>query len=50
MADPKTTAGLTPDPLGVWFDSIPPNIKRKLSIDDLMKLWRLANEAIGVKP
>lgn len=41
-----TTAGLPPDPLGVWFNSIPASIKRKLSLDDLMKLWRLANEAI----
>jgi hypothetical protein len=44
-----TMTGLPPDPLGVWFDSIPASIKRKLSLDDLMKLWRLANEAVGVK-
>ena len=41
--------GSAPDPLGIWIDAIPADIKHCVSLHDLMRLWWLARDAIGVK-
>lgn len=38
------------DEFGTWLDGIPPDIKARVSMHDLVRLWRGAKAALGIAP